>query len=122
GLFDFAQKLRWADLAHILTLPKSTLVKHLRPHALDRMAQGQNNAKARQQLRDSINLPSFEAGIRRRNLSTDRSRITSILRCEVCFIPVQVVLQHLRHKEEIQLLTFTQLYIGMALKRFVKPG
>src|SRR6478752_6790328 len=103
-------------------LPKSTLVKRLRPHTLNRMTQSQNNAKTRQQIRDSINLPSFEAGIRRRNLSAERPRLGSVLRCKVCFIPVQVVLQHLRHKEEIQLLTFTQLDIGMTLQSFVKPG
>ena len=121
-LLDFAQKLGRANLAHILTFPKSTLVKYLRPNTFNRVAQCQDDTKIRQQLGDSINLPCFQTSIRWRDFSANWPRPISICRCKVCFIPIQVMSQHLRHKEEIEFLAFTQLYIRMALERLVKPG
>ena len=62
-----------------------------------------------------------EAGVTAR-ASTDRLWLIPILRCEVRFIPVEIVSQHITEKKETHFFAITQFYVRMTFQDLVKPG
>src|SRR5436309_12043818 len=86
------------------------------------MTQSKNNAQIGEQVCSSIDLPGFQPAVRGCNLSTNRLRFISILRCKVRVVPIQITLEHLTHKKEAQFFTIVQFYIRMALQHLIEPG